>query len=102
MDPVNKWLWTIVAFMTALIIVISIKAGSGTYEMVVMPSKVLSNHDVVYVLNTKSGEIRARAWGHDGLRFISGSSAGKISKRWVTISSRDTYNRSGFNQRLNQ
>ncbi len=90
MDPVNKWLWTIILFMTTLIIVISFKAGSGRYEMQVVHFKALKSHDLIYVLDTKNGEIRARVLDHEKFRLKTGSKAGKISKKWKLIRSENT------------
>jgi hypothetical protein len=58
MDPVNKWLTTIILFMIALLIVIGWKAGSGRYELSVVPG--LEGFATVYVLDTKDGEVRAQ------------------------------------------
>ncbi len=87
MDPVNKWLWTIILFMTTLIIVIGFKAGSGRYEMQVVHFKALKNHDLVYILDTKDGTIKARALDHEKFRIKTGSKAGEISKKWKPIKS---------------
>ena len=85
MDPVNKRLWTIIVFMTALIVVISYKAGSGRYEMQVVHFKALKDHDLVYILDTKSGDIKARALSHDKFKLKTGSDAGKVSERWKSV-----------------
>lgn len=88
MDPVNKWLWTIIVFMSALIIVVGWKAGSGRYEMEVVYSSTLENHDVIYVLDTKNGNIKARPWSHDEFKGKTGSNAGKVLKKWKLIKSK--------------
>jgi len=60
MDPINKWLTVIIGFMIALLIVISYKAGSGRYEFTVKKSVQFSDHAVVYVLDTKKGDVYAK------------------------------------------
>ena len=60
MDPVNKWLTTIILFMIATLCVIGWKAGSGRYEFKVVESTLFNSHAVVYVLDTKDGEIYAK------------------------------------------
>lgn len=59
MDPVNKWLTTFIIFMVTLILVVSWSAGSGRYEMSVLGTEEGSH--VVYVLDTKSGEVQSRS-----------------------------------------
>lgn len=85
MDPVNKWIWTVVIFMAALIITIGWKAGAGTYEMVVMPSSLLKDHDIIYILDTKNGEVKARPWDHNEFRGKSAANMNKIFYKWETI-----------------
>lgn len=58
MDPVNKWLCVIIAMFMALIITIGWKSGSGRYELTAVDS-AYENHQIVYVLDTKSGEVTA-------------------------------------------
>ncbi len=67
MDPINKWLTVIIGFMLALLIIISWKAGSGRYEFSVQKSTLFSNHAVVYVLDTKNGDVRAKLVSEDDL-----------------------------------
>lgn len=60
MDPVNKWLAVIILFMISVLFVLWHKGGSGQYEMVVEDSTLFANHAVVYVLDTKNGNIKAQ------------------------------------------
>ena len=69
MDPVNKWLTVIIAFMVALIVVVSYKAGSQRYEMTIQPSSFFENHAIVYVLDTKSGEVKAQLFDENELQY---------------------------------
>lgn len=73
MDPVNKWLTTVILFMVALLFVIGWKAGAGRYEFAVQSSSILKNHSVVYVLDTTDGNVKARLVNEDALE--SGGSA---------------------------
>ena len=58
MDPVNKWLTVIICMFIAMICVVGWKAGSGRYEITTMESSH-ENHQVVYVLDTKTGKVTA-------------------------------------------
>jgi len=69
MDPVNKWLTVIISFMIALLIVISYKAGSGRYSLAVSPSESFPNHAVVYILDTKSGDVYVKLIDEDEMQY---------------------------------
>ena len=58
MDPVNKWLCVIIGMFVALVITIGWKSGSGRYEIHAVDS-AYQNHQIVYVLDTKNGEVTA-------------------------------------------
>jgi hypothetical protein len=58
MDPVNKWLWVIIIFMGVLVFSLFKIGGEGRYDMQVM--EYSDTHDLVYLLDTKSGEIKAK------------------------------------------
>ena len=60
MDPVNKWLFTVILFMSAFLAVVGYKAGSGRYEMQVVDSQYFEKTRIVYVLDTKDGTVRAK------------------------------------------
>lgn len=60
MDPVNKWLTVIILFMIATLYVLWSIGGSGRYAVVVQESVLFSNHAVVYVLDTKDGDVKAK------------------------------------------
>lgn len=60
MDPVNKWLSVIILFMVALLIVIWHSSGAGRYEMTVMPSSTYAKHYVIFVLDTKDGNVNGK------------------------------------------
>jgi len=69
MDPVNKWLTVIIMFMIALLITINVKGGVGQYAFETRPSTVFSGIDVVYVLDTKSGDVYVKLIDEDELQF---------------------------------
>jgi hypothetical protein len=58
MDPVNKWLLTVIIFMAAMLGLLWNVAGAGRYEMTVVAST--GNYATVYVLDTKDGEVKAQ------------------------------------------
>jgi capsular polysaccharide biosynthesis protein len=59
MDPVNKWLTLVAVLFITLIIAIVWKAGGGKYEIYVTDS-TYENYQMVYVLNTRNGEVKAK------------------------------------------
>ena len=82
MDPVNKWLTTIIIFMAAVVIVIAWKAGSGRYDVVVEVSQTIEAHSVVYVVDTKSGAVFAKLVDENDLQHngVTNKAALKIFK----------------------
>ena len=83
MDPVNKWLTTVILFMIGVLIVLGYTAGSGKYEFVVAESTLLSNHAVVYVLNTKTGNVDAQLVDENELHYKNNPRS--RSKRVLTL-----------------
>lgn len=69
MDPVNKWLFTIIVFMAAVVALLFYKAGAGRYEFAVEKSSLFQNHAVVYVLDTKDGDVHAKLVDEDDLHY---------------------------------
>ncbi|KPK10634.1 MAG: hypothetical protein AMJ56_07640 [Anaerolineae bacterium SG8_19] len=69
MEPVNKWLLTVISFMIAVLVVLAWKAGSGHYEMVVRDSVLFEGRTVVYVLDTKSGDVNAIITNENDLQY---------------------------------
>jgi len=69
MDPVNKWLTVIICFMIALLVTINVKGGIGQYAFETRPSTVFSDTDVVYVLDTKSGDVYVKLINEDDLQY---------------------------------
>ena len=67
MDPVNKWLLTIIAFMIGVLVVMWNVAGSGRYEFTVERSTLFDKHAVVYVLDTKDGDVKAQLFDENEL-----------------------------------
>ena len=59
MDVVNKWLLMIGCFFTALIITLGWTSGSGKYSVYVTDSPYVG-YQMVYVVNTRSGEVKAK------------------------------------------
>jgi len=60
MDPVNKWLTTIILLMLGVLFVMWHVGTVGKYEFAVEKSTLFDNHAVVYVLDTKSGDVKAQ------------------------------------------
>jgi len=62
MDVVNKWILVIILFMSALIgaMIYMNGSGSGRYQMSVQLSNISDQAAVVYVLDTKTGEVQAK------------------------------------------
>ena len=69
MDPVNKWLTTIIFFMAGVLIVMWHVGGAGRYEFVVEESTLFKNHAVVYVLDTKDGDVKAQLFDENDLHY---------------------------------
>ena len=60
MDPVNKWLSVITLFMLSLLFVMWNSSGAGRYEMTVTSSSLYERHYVVFVLDTKDGDVHGK------------------------------------------
>jgi len=69
MDPVNKWLTTIILFMSAVLLLMWNVSGAGRYEFAVEESTLFKNHAVVYVLDTKDGEVKAQLVDENDLHY---------------------------------
>ena len=69
MDPVNKWITVVILFMAAVLYVGWSAGGSGRYELAVEKSTVFENHAVVYVLDTKDGDVRAQLVDENDLHY---------------------------------
>ena len=69
MDPVNKWLTTIILFMAAVLFVLWSVGGAGRYELVVERSTLFTNHTVVYILDTKKGAVKAQLFDENNLHY---------------------------------
>lgn len=69
MDPVNKWLLTVISFMVGILFVMWHVAGAGRYEFAVERSSLFDKHAVVYVLDTKGGEVKARLFDENDLHY---------------------------------
>ena len=69
MDPVNKWLTTVIFFMVGILFVMWHVAGAGRYEFAVERSMMFSEHAVVYVLDTKKGEVKAQLFNKNELHY---------------------------------
>ena len=59
MDPITKWILTIIGMFITLIIVMALGAGAGKYSIYVTDSPY-EGYSMVYVVNTKSGEVKAK------------------------------------------
>lgn len=59
MDPVNKWLTAFLFFGILLIVALWNSGGSGRYQMQVVDS-LMPDHDMVYVIDTKTGKIEGK------------------------------------------
>jgi hypothetical protein len=92
MDPVNKWLVTIIIMFTVLIATIGWKSGSGRYEMTVMPSQY-DNHQTIYVLDTRSGDVEAKLQSADD--FL--TKEGKVKNYFVTVKKEKPSWRNNYN-----
>jgi hypothetical protein len=57
MDPVNKWLTTIIIFMIVLILTVFYTGGSQRYEFLTSRSILFPDSTAVYVLDTKTGKV---------------------------------------------
>lgn len=57
MDPVNKWLTTIIIFMIVLILAVFYTGGAQRYEFSTSSSISFPDSTVVYVLDTKTGKV---------------------------------------------
>jgi hypothetical protein len=91
MDPVNKWLTTIIFFMAAVLFVMWHSTGAGRYELAVEKSTLFENHAVVYVLDTKDGEVKAQLVDENDLHY---NNTIKSSSQSVL-----EYERSGYRRR---
>ena len=60
MDPVNKWLTTVIFLMISVLFVMWHVGSVGRYEFAVEKSSLFANHAVVYVLDTKDGQVKAQ------------------------------------------
>jgi len=69
MDPINKWLTTVIFFMIAMLFVMWHIGGAERYEFAVEKSTLFSNHAVVYVLDTKDGEVKAQLVDENELHY---------------------------------
>ena len=92
MDPVNKWMTSIICIFIALLIAIVWKAGAGRYEMVVMPSQY-DNHQVIYVLDTKSGDVEGKLQPED--TFL--TKEGKVRNYFVEVKKEKPSWRNNYN-----
>lgn len=93
MDPVNKWLLTIISFMIAVLAVLYYTAGSGRYQMTITRSALVAGHSVVYVLDTKDGEVKAQLASEEDLQYD-----GRPRNTSKTVFSIDPPNRYGYNR----
>ena len=93
MDPVNKWLTTVILFMAAFLAVMFYKVGSGRYEMAVQPSTIYENHAVVYVLDTKDGNVHAKLVDEEDLLNYNKNGAGSKAEEVFEIPSSMSYGR---------
>ena len=69
MDPVNKWLLTVIIFMAGVLFVMWHVAGAGRYEFAVEKSTLFEKHAVVYVLDTKDGDVKAKLFDENDLHY---------------------------------
>ena len=69
MDPVNKWLMTVIFFMIGVLVVLWYVGGAGRYEFAVEKSTVLTSHAVVYILDTKDGDVKAQLVDESELQY---------------------------------
>jgi len=69
MDPVNKWLMTVIFFMLGILFVMWHVGTVGRYEFAVEKSALFANHAVVYVLDTKDGEVKAQLVDENELHY---------------------------------
>ncbi len=69
MDPVNKWLLTIILFMSGVLIVAWNIGSVGRYAFVVERSLQFPDHAVVYVLDTKKGDVKAQLFDKNDLHY---------------------------------
>jgi len=74
MDPVNKWLLVIVLFMVSLLFAIWYSSGVGRYEMLAAPSTMIGEHYVIFVLDTKDGDVYGKLVDEDAML----NGAGKV------------------------
>lgn len=87
MDPVNKWLFLVAAFMIALVVALAKVGGEGRYEMKV--SSYSETHEMVYILDTKTGELKSKLVPYG--EHIEKNAAGEhYSKdKWITVREKD-------------
>lgn len=69
MDPVNKWLMTVIFLMIGVLFVMWHVGTVGRYEFAVEKSTLFDSHAVVYVLDTKDGEVRAQLVDENELHY---------------------------------
>jgi hypothetical protein len=69
MDPVNKWLTTVILFMAGMLFVMWHVGGAGRYEIAVEKSALFKEHAVVYVLDTKDGQVKAQLFDENDLHY---------------------------------
>jgi len=94
MDPVNKWLTTVILFMAATLAVLYYTAGSGRYTMITATSALYKNHAVIYVLDTKDGIVQAKLVDENELVFKDGRTKDNPSTIFdITPPNRYGYNR---------
>lgn len=93
MDPVHKWLTVVILFMIAVVFAAFKIGGSGRWEMQVIPYS--TSHDMVYMLDTKTGKIVGKM--HDRRKHLSTNGDGNsyAYESWETVHSPKTYNSYG-------
>ena len=69
MDPVNKWLTTVIFFMIAMLFVMWHVGGEGRFEIAVEKSSLFKDHAVVYMLDTKDGQVKAQLVDENDLHY---------------------------------
>jgi hypothetical protein len=91
MDPVNKWLTVVILFMASMVFALWNISGSGRYTMVVETSTLLKNHAVVYVLDTKDGNVSATLVAEDDM--MADKTSIKRRPQQVFVTKEPSYNR---------
>lgn len=93
MDPVNKWLTTIILFMMAVLLLMWNVAGAGRYEFTVKESTLFDSYVVVYILDTKDGEVKAQLVNEDNLHY---KNIPKIYAQKILSYKKSTYRNRGY------